>query len=83
MKRNEPKSPILFNEKSSDSLSSVISDISDMSTKIQIKEQVMPEIGDLFANLSKENVTKSEQSVTESMTSFLKWTADHNKKLKK
>ena len=83
MTRNEPKSPILFNEKSSDSLSSVVSDISDMSTKVNIKGQVMPNIGDLFAKLNKESEIKSELSVTDSMTSFLKWTADHNKKLRK
>ena len=80
MTRNEPKSPTLFNEKSSDSISS---SSSDMSSVAPVKKLTIPDIGALFAKINKESVIHKENSVTDSMASFLKWTANHHKIIKK
>jgi hypothetical protein len=80
MTRNEPKSPLLFNEKSSDSLSSMSS---GMSAATQVRKLATTEIHSLFAKINKESAVKTEQSITDSMASFLKWTANHHKIIKK
>ena len=80
MTRNEPKSPTLFNEKSSDSISS---SSSDMSSATPVRKLTVPDISALFAKINKESVIHKESSVTESMASFLKWTAEHKKRVKK
>jgi hypothetical protein len=78
MTRHEPKSPTLFTEKSSESLSSANS---DMSAEIPVKKLTVPNINALFAKINKEQVIKKESSVTDSMASFLKWTSEHKKKV--
>ena len=83
MTRDEPKSPTLFTVHSSDSLSSVNSETSNISHKVIAKKPVIQNIGALFAKLEKESKVEIEQSVTNSMASFLKWTDDFNKKSKK
>ena len=80
MTRNEPKSPTLFNEKSSDSISS---SSSDMSSATPVRKLTVPDISALFAKINKESVIHNESSVTDSMASFLKWTAEHKKRVKK
>jgi hypothetical protein len=80
MTRNETASPILFTEKSTDSLSSASS---EMSSAGPVKKQDKPDISALFAKINKESVIETEKSVTDSMASFLKWTAEHKNKNKK
>ena len=80
MTRNEPKSPILFNEKSSGSLSSVNS---VMSSPVQVEKLATPNFNALFAKINKESAIKTEHSITDSMATFLKWTKDHKNKIKK
>ena len=80
MTRNETASPILFTEKSTDSLSSASSDMSSVGPA---KKLIIPDINALFAKINKESVIKTEQSVTDSMASFLKWTSEHKNKNRK
>ena len=81
MTRDEPASPTLFTEKSTDSLSSAGS---EMSSVEPVKKLSIPDISALFAKINKESIIETEKSVTDSMASFLKWTTElKNKKYKK
>jgi hypothetical protein len=83
MTRNEPISPPLFTVHSSDSLSSVNSEASDISRKVISEKPTIQNIGALFEKIVEEKEVKTNHAVTNSMASFLKWTEDYNKRLKK
>ena len=83
MTRDEPISPPLFTVHSNDSLSSVNSESTNISREVISEKPVIHSIGALFEKIGKESEVKTKHAVTNSMASFLKWTEDYNKRLKK
>lgn len=83
MTRNEPISPPLFTVHSSDSLSSVSSETSNISHKVISQKPAIQDIGSLFEKINTESEVKTKHAVTNSMASFLEWTEDFNKRSKK